>query len=86
MSSGKLGNCFQKMRMAYAVKAIHPEAQTGQQLALHRQLVNGNDAGYIFLRRAQTAFVAAHQAVGSTIDEDDGIQIEVFNERLVAGQ
>src|ERR1051325_8048873 len=86
MSASQLRDCFQKVRMTHAMKSIHAKTETCQHLAFHVQFIDGQNARNIFLWRAETCFVTAHQTIRAAIDENDCIDSQIFNHSLVTSE
>src|SRR5690242_20316561 len=62
---------------------VYPKANTGKHGLLARSLIGGNYRHGIFQDAPKPWLVAEHNAVGATVNQDDGIDAVAVNDPLV---
>src|SRR5581483_8035030 len=69
------------------MKIIDPKTDADEEFLLRAgDGIGGKETGGILLRRAQSGFVAAHETVGSGIDEEQGIGLEGVGQPLISAE
>lgn len=80
------GYVLEEVGVTHAVIGVDAEADARHMAVRDAQLADDREAGHIFHGRPQARFVAEHQDVRASVDEDDRVEVEQLHQRLVRDQ